>query len=288
MLNSAAGVMFPSAIAPPISTIRSMPLGPVRVEVARDVRQRARRHERDRRGAASAIDAASTRRRRSDRLDVGGGQRRPVEPALAVDVRGDGELALERPVGAHGDRDVRPADEREHPQRVLRRLVERLVPVHGRDAEQVELGAREREQQRDRIVVAGIAVEDDRRRRHGAVCTPIALWSSCVTTATLAARRGSRRSRPRSAETAARRSATPPSPPPRMPGEGLLLVAPLEERDEQACRERVAGGGAVDRLDAGGAARATSSPSSSSTAPSAPSVSATRPSRRRAPRARAG
>ena len=64
------------------------------------------------------------------------------------------------------------------------------------------------------------------------------------------------------------------------PAEGLLVLAALEERDEQAGGEGVAGCGAVDGVDGGGSARATSSPSSSSTAPSAPSVSATSPSRR--------
>ena len=54
----------------------------------------------------------------------------------------------------------------------------------------------------------------------------------------------------------------------------------LEQRDEETGRERVARGRAVDRVDRGGAARATSSPSSSRSAPSAPSVTATSPSRR--------
>ena len=97
---------------------------------------------------------------------------------------------VERPVGAGGDGHVRPADEVEHAQRVRGRLLERLVAVHGRDAEHLELRARECEQQRDRVVVAGIAVEDDRDRRAHA------------------ARQYRRRPRPRSAATAARRAAT--------------------------------------------------------------------------------
>ena len=51
--------------------------------------------------------------------------------------------------------------ELEHPQRVGGRLGERLVAGDGRDAEQLELGRGQREQDRDRVVVAGVAVEDD-------------------------------------------------------------------------------------------------------------------------------
>ena len=51
MLNSAAGVMLPSAIAPPISTIRSTFAPSGAREQQRDVRQRAGRDERDRRRA---------------------------------------------------------------------------------------------------------------------------------------------------------------------------------------------------------------------------------------------
>ena len=53
--------------------------------------------------------------------------------------------------------------------RVRRRLLERLVAVHRGDAEQLELRAREREQQRDRVVVPGIAVEDDRDGHAGSI-----------------------------------------------------------------------------------------------------------------------
>ena len=109
--------------------------------------------------ATASIEAGRGRRLR---------QRRPVQPALAVDVRGDDELPLERPVRAGRDRDVGPADELEHPQRVRGRLLQRLVAVRRRHAEELDLGAREREQQRDRVVVPGVAVEDD-RRAHGEV-----------------------------------------------------------------------------------------------------------------------
>ena len=90
-----------------------------------------------------------------DRLDARRRERRAVEPALAVDVRGDDELPLERLGGARRDRHVAPSRQLEHPERVGRGLLERLVAVRRRDAEQLELRAREREQQGDRVVVPG-------------------------------------------------------------------------------------------------------------------------------------
>ena len=85
----------------------------------------------------------------------------PVQTALAVHVRGDMEVAHERAVraGRHGD--VAPPHELEDAQGVVGRLVERLVAVHRRDAEQLHLRARERKEERDRVVVAGVAVEDE-------------------------------------------------------------------------------------------------------------------------------
>ena len=109
----------------------------------------------------------SRRRAASHRPPARRRQRRPVEAALAVDVRGDGELPYERPVGTGRHRHVGAADELEHADRVRRRLLERLVAVCRRHAEQLQLRAGERQQERDRIVVPGIAVEDD-RSRHGA------------------------------------------------------------------------------------------------------------------------
>ena len=70
-----------------------------------------------RKSTACSVDRLALRRRQ-----VG-----PVETALAVDVRGDELLAHERPVGACGDGDISAAGELEHPERVRRRLVERLV-----------------------------------------------------------------------------------------------------------------------------------------------------------------
>ena len=71
---------------------------------------------------------------------------------------------VERAIGAGRDRDVGAAGEVEHAQRIRRRLLERLVAVDRGDAENLDLRAREREEQCDRVVVPRVAVEDDRDR----------------------------------------------------------------------------------------------------------------------------
>ena len=60
---------------------------------------------------------------------------------------------------------VRPAEQREHAQRVAGRLAQADVAGHGRDAQHVELRAGERERDRERVVVARVAVEQDRDAR---------------------------------------------------------------------------------------------------------------------------
>ncbi len=107
-------------------------------------------------------------------------------------------------------------------------------------------------------------------------------WPGSQSMMSLVTARVSRLARPPSAGKAARRSGRRRSPRPRRPG-----AAPRRARGPRAVqtsRQAVnASPAAVPSTasTAGGSARATSSPSSSSTAPSAPSVTATRPSRRR-------
>ena len=84
-----------------------------------------------------------------------------VEPGLAVDLRGDATFPDERPVGAGRDGDRIATDVIEDADGVCRCLLERLIAGDGGDTEQIQLGAGEREEQRDRVVVAGVAVEDD-------------------------------------------------------------------------------------------------------------------------------
>src|SRR5829696_8628286 len=83
----------------------------------------------------------------------------PVEARFAMDVRRDEWLTEQWAVCIRSDGDVVAADEVEHADRVRRRLLERLVPGDGRDADQLDLRAGECEQERDRIVVTGVAVD---------------------------------------------------------------------------------------------------------------------------------
>ena len=229
MLNSAAGVRLPSPIEPPIRTIRSgrasgcsasssatFVSGPVGTSVSLPSRRADL--------VGEEVDRMLGPRGAARRRQVGA-----VEAGLAVHVRRDVALAHERPVGARVDRDVAAARELEHAQRVRRRLVERLVAGDGRDADELELGRGEREQERDRVVVTGVAVEDDRRRSHAA---------SIASTSAAVGRDGCAPSRDAASAPAAhaRRSAS-------------SRGAPLEQRDDEAGGERVAGRGAVDGVD---------------------------------------
>ena len=87
---------------------------------------------------------------------------RPIEAALAVHVGGDGTLARERRGRSGGDGHVLAAGELENTKRVRRRLLERLVPVRRRDAEQLELGTR-----RARAGARSRRRAPDRSREHG-------------------------------------------------------------------------------------------------------------------------
>ena len=89
------------------------------------------------------------------------GEVRAVEPGLAVHVRGDVPFAHERTVGARRHRDLGTSDVIEDADGVCGRLLERLIAGHRGDAEQVHFRAGEGEEQRDRVVMTRIAVEDD-------------------------------------------------------------------------------------------------------------------------------
>ena len=69
----------------------------------------------------------------SDRVALRQREIGPVEAGLPVNVSRDELLAHERPVRTGGNRDVVPAGELEHPNRVCGRLVERLVTRNRRD-----------------------------------------------------------------------------------------------------------------------------------------------------------
>ena len=90
----------------------------------------------------------------------GRGQIGAVESALTVHVRGVLRRGHERPNGALVNRNVEP-EKILHHERVVRGGLDGCVARHGRDAEQVRVARRHHDGQR--VVVAGIAVEDDRR-----------------------------------------------------------------------------------------------------------------------------
>ena len=134
----------------------------MRLEEKGHVRERAERDERDR--SVGGFDLC-----REEVLCVlgdGFGARRrevdAVEPGLAVGIGCDDELADEGSVRAGGDWNIRPARELEDAECVRRRLVERLVSGHRGHAEDVELRAAEREEERKRVVLARVAVDEDR------------------------------------------------------------------------------------------------------------------------------
>ena len=114
-----------------------------------------------------SADARSSRAIRPDRsrrvrLGAGLGQLGAVEARGTVDLGRDPQRPDERPVRAGGDGDVGPAREGQDAQRVAGRRLERRVPADRRDAEQVDLGSRDREEDGERVVVPGVAIEDDR------------------------------------------------------------------------------------------------------------------------------
>ena len=127
-----------------------------------DVRQRAGGDERDRLvGLAQHVGHELDRRPRVQ-LDVGVGEVGAVEAALAVDVGGRVQLAAQRARRAGGDRHVADAGQRADLQRVLGDRLEGAVAADRRDRPQVGERAAGREEDRERVVVAGVAVEDDR------------------------------------------------------------------------------------------------------------------------------
>jgi hypothetical protein len=101
-----------------------------------------------------------------DGPSLGERQVRPVEARVSVNVGRDKRRADERAVGACRNLDVVSADELEDAERIGGRLLQRLVAGDCRHPAHLQLRARKRQEQRDRIVVPRVAVEEDRRGRH--------------------------------------------------------------------------------------------------------------------------
>ena len=167
MLNSAVGVTLPpSKKPPPISTISLDARRDPRLADQRqgDVGERPERAQRDR--AARLVH-----QRLDDEID---GilflqrhrrlrQIRPVETGLAVHLLGGDQFAHQRPDRSGIDLDVRPAGEFADLAGVLLGQLQRHVAGDGCDAEHLQFGAAERQQDGDGVVLAGIGVDDDLR-----------------------------------------------------------------------------------------------------------------------------
>jgi hypothetical protein len=94
------------------------------------------------------------------------GEHRSVEPRFAVDLACRLDLAHERPGRSRGERHSGDSGDAGDRKRVAGDLLQSLVADDGGHAHQLDVGIAPGEQHRHRVVVAGVAVEDD-LRRHG-------------------------------------------------------------------------------------------------------------------------
>ena len=96
------------------------------------------------------------------------GQRNAVEAGLAVDMLGRHQIALQRPVAPRIDRQIGPSRQFADDPRILCRQRQRHVARNAGQAKNLDLGRGEGKQDRDRVVLAGIGVDDDFLSSHGA------------------------------------------------------------------------------------------------------------------------
>ncbi len=133
-------------------------------EQERDVRQRPNRNHGELPVVLADLACEEADGMLGDRLARRRREIGAVETGLAVDVRRNRARPHERVRGALRDRHIRATAQLEHAQRVHGRLLDGLVADDGRHADELDLGRGHREHQRDRVVVAGVAVDEDRRR----------------------------------------------------------------------------------------------------------------------------
>ena len=111
---------------------------------------------------AAAFSARKSFACPATRAVLGGGRSTPSSPVSPCASAATTSSPASGPVRAGGDADVRSARELEHAERVRGRLVECLVPRDRRHAEDVELRAAQGEKERERVVLARVAVDEDR------------------------------------------------------------------------------------------------------------------------------
>ncbi len=95
------------------------------------------------------------------------GQNRMAEAGLAVNLARVPHRDRDRRRRARPDRDIRSPRKRQNRARVARRGGERNVADHGRDAEDLRLVMSAGVEERERIVDAGVDVDDERARIAG-------------------------------------------------------------------------------------------------------------------------
>jgi len=83
------------------------------------------------------------------------------DSARPVDLLGRLEVVCERRLTVRGHGHVAPAEQLQHRERVVRGVLEGRVAGDRRDPDDVEGVARERQRQRDRVVTAGVSIEQD-------------------------------------------------------------------------------------------------------------------------------
>ena len=168
MLNSAAAVVLPAPSEPPISEIaatRSWRAGAER-------RSRAMLVSGPVATSVTGLGGVAQQRahqfdsRHVDRSDGGLRQVRAVEPGFTVELDRDPRVADQRAVGAGGDGHVGSPEQGQDAERVAGRPIERSVARDGRDRQEPELRPGQREHDRERVVMARVAVEDDRDAGH--------------------------------------------------------------------------------------------------------------------------
>ena len=170
MLNSAAGVTLPSPIAPPMVTIsRTLARIAGFLTIASATLVRGPRVA----SVMGSVAAVSVSTRKSTAWAasagrLGSGRSAPSIPVGPVDVFGGLRLAHHGPRAAGVDRHLGPACQIPDPAGIVLGPGQRHVARDGGDAEQIEFfGRGEREQEGDGVVLARVAVDDQRSCTHG-------------------------------------------------------------------------------------------------------------------------
>ena len=190
MLNSAAAVVFPSPSEPPMRQIRSIPSR---------MRGRARRRSatfvsgpvatsvtgRPAPATSASVSASAPSGRGAAAGSGRSAPSRPLSPWNSTGVQVSRRSARSAPAR---HRDVVPAEQGQDAQRVARRVGQRRVAADGRDPQQLQLRAREGERDRQGVVVARVAVQDDRGADS---CAGVCVTASCVGVACWQCRRAS-------------------------------------------------------------------------------------------------